>query len=167
MKYDSKQDTQSHIARVTDLLEYVTMIIERRAAKHDASKLGKPEKHIFDEVTPALRGMTYGSDEYKESLSKMKPALDHHYEKNSHHPEHYENGVEDMTLIDLIEMLADWKAATERHADGSLRKSLEINEERFKIPSSIIKILKNTAQDLGWVGEELRNKPTEGNETER
>ena len=28
-------------------------------------------------------------------------------------------------------MLADWKAATERHADGDLLRSLRLNTERF------------------------------------
>ena len=41
------------------------------------------------------------------------------------------SGVNDMTLVDLVEMLADWKAATERHDDGDLAKSLEIQRERF------------------------------------
>ena len=32
--------------------------------------------------------LTYGSDEYKACLTEMKPALDHHYAANRHHPEH-------------------------------------------------------------------------------
>jgi hypothetical protein len=44
----------------------------------------------------------------------MKPAIQHHYKANSHHPEFYDNGVEGMSLFDVLEMLLDWKAATER-----------------------------------------------------
>jgi hypothetical protein len=58
----------------------------------------------------------------------MGDGLKHHYSHNRHHPEFFgEDGVDGMTLVDLIEMLADWKAATERHDDGDLAKSLEIH----------------------------------------
>ena len=77
-------------------------------------------------------------------MAKMKPALDHHYANNSHHPEHFENGVDDMTLIDLVEMLADWKAATMRHADGDIWKSLEIQREKLGLSDQLVKIFANT-----------------------
>ena len=149
--YDSREETNAHIDRVDALLIEVGNVLSRRAEQHDSTKLRTPEKEIFDAVTGKLKGMTYGSDEYKASLAEMGPALDHHYAANRHHPEHHENGVCDMTLIDLIEMLADWKAAGERHADGSLVRSLEINEARFKIPECLIGIMKKTAEELGWV----------------
>jgi len=44
----------------------------------------------------------------------MKPALEHHYALYRHHPEHFQNGIDDMNLIDLVEMFADWKASSER-----------------------------------------------------
>ena len=56
-----------------------------------------------------------------------------------------------MTLIDLIEMLADWKAATERHDDGSLERSFKINKERFEIDIQLLQILENTAIHFGWL----------------
>jgi hypothetical protein len=56
--------------------------------------------------------------------------LKHHYAYNRHHQEFFgEDGVDGMTLVDLIEMLPDWKAATERHDDGDLAKSLEIHRQ--------------------------------------
>ncbi len=55
---------------------------------HDRSKTESPEVECFDEYTPKLKGATYGSDEYKQWLAEMKPALDHHYAANRHHPEH-------------------------------------------------------------------------------
>jgi hypothetical protein len=55
-----------------------------------------------------------------------------------------------MTLIDLMEMLADWKAATERHDDGDLSRSLDIQAERFDISPQLVRILRNTAVALGW-----------------
>lgn len=148
--YDSKADTEDHIRKVAENMLDVRMLLGFRARIHDESKLRSPEKEIFDKVTPKLRGLTYGSEEYEASLEAMKPALDHHYKHNSHHPEHYIDGVNGMCLIDLIEMLCDWKAATERHADGSLAKSLVINQRRFNIDEQLQSILINTAHRLGW-----------------
>jgi hypothetical protein len=151
MTYDSTQDTHDHIARVRDLIQWCSINMARRAACHDASKLESPEKEIFDRVTPALRGLTYGSDEYKAQLAEMKPALDHHYANNPHHPEyHGEQGISGMSLLDLLEMICDWKAATERHADGDLGRSIEINRKRFGISDQLACVLANTKKELGW-----------------
>ena len=83
----------------------------------------------------------------------MKPALDHHYENNRHHPEHFKNGIKDMTLIDLIEMFCDWKTSSERHESGSILSSIDINKERFGYSEELASILLNTAiSDLFWCG---------------
>jgi len=89
----------------------------------------------------------YGSSEYKQLLVEVKPAIDHHYSKNRHHPEHWPNGVEDMTLVDLIEMLADWKAATERNKDGNIRKSIEINSGKYNMSPQLRTIFENTVRE--------------------
>jgi hypothetical protein len=47
-------------------------------------------------------------------------------------------------------MLADWKAATERHSDGDLAKSLNIQQERFALGDQLLGILRNTADHFGW-----------------
>jgi len=150
MQYDSKADTLQHIKRVNELLLTAVSELLIRAGKHDSSKLESPEKELFDEYTPKLKNCTYGSEEYKEFLKGSKVALDHHYENNSHHPEHYENGVNGFDLFDLVEMLFDWKAATERHADGDIRKSIEINKERFKISEQLCDIFRNTVNRMNW-----------------
>jgi hypothetical protein len=148
--YDSTMDTTAHIARVAELLHECRANLEKRLYLHDLSKLQSPEKEIFDEFTPKLKGSTYGSDEYKEFLKGMKPALDHHYANNPHHPEHYQNGIDGMSLFDAIEMLMDWKAAGERHANGSISKSLNVNKSRFNISPQLMSLLLNTAKEMGW-----------------
>lgn len=149
-KYDSKADTLLHIKRVAQLLTEAATELIRRANVHDNSKLESPEKELFDVFTPKLKNCTYGSDEYKGFLSELKVALDHHYKENSHHPEHYEAGINGFDLFDLIEMFFDWKAATERHADGDIMKSIQINKDRFKISDQVADILANTAVRLGY-----------------
>lgn len=59
--------------------------------------------------------------------------------------------INGMTLVDLIEMLADWRAATERHNDGDLGKSLRIQRNRFGISDQLDEILWNTAREFGWL----------------
>lgn len=149
--YDSRPDTVAHIETVRANLDTCIAAIRMRQSEHDLSKLKDPEKCVFDEFTPKLKGSTYGSDEYKGFLASMKVALDHHYANNSHHPEHYPDGIRGMCLLDIIEMLADWKAATMRHADGDLSKSIEINQKRFGYSDELKAILKNTATRLGWL----------------
>lgn len=151
MVIDSTIDTLKHSRRVDQLLLQMIAAIQGRVTLHDASKLEDPEKAIFDEYSPKLKTSTYGSDEYKGFLSEMKVALDHHYANNRHHPEHFENGVAGMTLVDLVEMLADWKAASERHADGDLAVSLGIQKARFGLSDQLAEILENTARDAGWI----------------
>lgn len=143
-KYDSRQDTVKHIIEVVRRINLCIDDLIRRSSAHDRSKLEDPEKSIFDEMTPLLKGSTYGSDEYKEMLARMKPALDHHYANNSHHPEHYPNGIRGMSLLDLVEMICDWKAATLRHADGDIRKSIEINQSRFGYSDELKQIFLNS-----------------------
>jgi hypothetical protein len=125
--------------------------LSERSVRHDLSKTEPPELGVFDEYTPRLRSSTYGSDEYNEYLEGMDEGLAHHYAHNRHHPEHFDDGINGMTLVDLIEMLADWKAATERHENGSLARSLVIQKERFEIGGQLGQVLLNTAQHFGWL----------------
>jgi hypothetical protein len=149
-KCDSSKDTKKHIKTVRMLIgQAVTKLLERSIA-HDKSKLQPPEKEMFDIYTPKLQATTYGSDEYKSALVQMGVALKHHYEVNQHHPEHYEHGLCEMSLIDIFEMLADWKAAGLRHADGDMLKSLEINRVRFGISAQLHDILINTVREMQW-----------------
>lgn len=146
--YDSRLDTHEHINLVRRYLKRVAFRLLNRAEKHDASKLVDPEVTVFNEYTPKLKESTYGSDEYKQFLEGMGEGLQHHYAANDHHPEHFENGIADMGLLELTEMLCDWLAATQRHADGDIRRSIEQNAERFGYGEEIKRLLLNTLSDL-------------------
>lgn len=190
---DSRIETYKHIQTVQRIMGGLVADLQRRALVHDQSKLASPEVEAFDEYTPKLATCTYGSNEYKGYLAAIKPALDHHYAVNSHHPEYYpwhcpvcskqlgaseweaapqgpnesgarycprccangmlyeselmhkpELGISGMSLLDLVEMLCDWKAATLRHNDGDIRKSIEINQKRFGYSDELKRILLNT-----------------------
>jgi hypothetical protein len=139
-------ETPKHIENVRKYIRFMIDKIDMRGVKHDASKLESPEVDVFAEYTPKLNNTTFGSEEYYQNLEHMKSALDHHYASNRHHPEHFVNGINDMTLIDILEMFCDWKASTLRHNDGNLLKSIEINAERFNMDGQLKQILLNTAR---------------------
>jgi len=147
----TNDQTREHIENVRNLLNAMVRELLRRGEIHDQSKLFDPERQTFVEFTSKLKSSTYGSDEYKGYLKAMEPALKHHYVNNRHHPEHFENGIIDMNLVDLLEMLLDWKAATMRHSNGDLEKSLDINATRFGMSPELVKIFQNTIRDFGLI----------------
>lgn len=195
----------AHIDRVRELLDECIDRFSDRAVKHDASKLEEPERSGFDRLKAlSLSGMVYGSDEYRACLRAEKPAIDHHYAANSHHPEFYpkrdggaicallrssaaamdeeampallhtdekeaaealiatakfmratadqqEAEINGMSLFDLVEMLMDWKAATERMKNGGdIHASLVHNADRFKMSPQLVNIFQNTINEMQW-----------------
>ena len=167
---DSTQDTLEHRQMVVDFAtDFCTSLLERadgygdktisdaaldfcndimdRAYRHDESKLHEPEKERFDYVGTHqhLSKHTYCSDEYKKSLEYLGPALDHHYQENDHHPQHFPNGISGMNLMQLVEMWLDWLAACKRNKNGNIYQSLEVNKDRFKISDQLYNVLLNQA----------------------
>jgi hypothetical protein len=116
----TNNETRKHIAMVGAYISLVVGILQKRAENHDKTKLEDPELPLFTEYTEKLAGCTYGSEEYQGFL----------------------NG----NLIDVMEMICDWKAATLRHNDGNILKSIDINTKRFNIDPQLAKILKNTVE---------------------
>ena len=151
---DCIKETMKHIMLVRRYITYVTDELEVRSIEHDKLKMENPELEIFKEYTPKLKKSTYGSEEYKGFLKEMNVALKHHYENYRHHPEHFKKGINDMNLIDIIEMICDWKAASQRHDDGDIMKSVEINQNRFKYDDQLKQILINTVDYLNEMDKE-------------
>lgn len=143
---ECKVETQKHIETVRKYIRFMIDKLDTRGVKHDSSKLESPEVELFAKYTPLLANTTYGSEQYKQQIDGLKPALEHHYATSRHHPEHFKNGIADMTLVDLMEMFCDWKASTLRHNDGNLLTSIDINAERFHIDDQLKQILINTAR---------------------
>jgi len=141
--YDSRADTLAHIHRVRDYIDVFVAEMLARGRVHDASKLDEPEKSTFDQVNPLLAGVAYGSPEYDAVVERARPALEHHYRRNSHHPEHYcPAGVAGMDLFDLVEMVCDWMAAAERKPDDGVK--LAYNVRLFGIEPQLASVIANT-----------------------
>jgi hypothetical protein len=145
MTYDCTEDVMKHKGKVEYWLRRFWTQLENRAPIHDDSKLKDPtEKTMFDYWTPELKQRTFGTDYYKDALDGMGEGLKLHYEANRHHPEHFENGVNDMTLIDVIEMVADWMAAAEAK---NVHIDLDHAAERFGLSEQLVKIIANQLRE--------------------
>ena len=154
-KAQAEVSTRRHMEVIRNLLDSLCTELLHRGETHDQSKLSEQEAPVFTEYSKRLKGLTYGSQDYQDCLKGMAPALKHHYENNRHHPEHFPEGIEGMNLVDLLEMMVDWYASTMRHDDGDIRRSLEINQERFGISPQLRTILDNTIPLLEtlWKGQ--------------
>lgn len=145
--YDTtKEETQTHIDNVGRHIDIVCDLLKHRAVAHDITKLSSPEIDYFAFVDRKTLDTKYGTEEYNKALEELKPALENHYAKNRHHPEHFPNGVSGMNLIDLVEMLCDWKASTLRYKEGNILKSIEVNAKRFSLSPDLTAVLRNTAE---------------------
>ena len=145
---DERFRTLRHVETVRSYLNLCIRELLTRSERHDQSKLESPEMEMFDIWTNRLRASTYNSPEYLEFRKQLEPILNHHYAHNRHHPEHFKKGIHGMNLIDILEMLVDWKASSMRHNDGNVLKSISINQERFKFSDELKQIMENTAE---WI----------------
>jgi len=149
-RYDCTTDVMKHRGKVEYWMRDLIQQLTDRARVHDDSKLREPEKSIFDTWTPNLKRVQFGSDEYKQALSAMGEGLKHHYEHNRHHPEHYPNGLNGMTIVDLIEMFCDWIAAAEEKKTGI---DIAYLSERFGINSQLVAVFANTLREMDFWNE--------------
>ena len=140
-------ETHKHVRTVQKNLHLFIQDLIHRSQIHDDSKFEEPELSIFASNGHKLKSTSYGTPEYEALLNETRPAITHHYSLNRHHPEYHKNGINDMNLVDLLELLADWKAAGERNKDGNINKSISVNTSRFDISPQLRKILENTAAE--------------------
>lgn len=146
--YDSRPDTYQHMALVRGHLLRCTQNLIQRAHDHDVSKLQSPELETYDGLTPALAGIAYGTPEYRAAMQPFKAGIKHHQQINDHHPEHFADGVRGMDLLQLLEMICDWKGAGQRQPDPDFRAAIDIQVQRFGIGDELRQILLNTADTL-------------------
>lgn len=153
-EYDATPVIQAHIKRVQELLQEAISNLTVRAAHHDLSKFAEPEKSALDMAGPPGRVMYSEGGEvtpgYQQSLAVLEKMREHHYAVADHHPEHWPNGINDMSLLSILEMLCDWRAAGELYKDGNIAASLRTNRMRFNISDQLYSILENTVKELGW-----------------
>jgi hypothetical protein len=141
------KEIRKHTDQVRSLMYLMANLIKARGNEHDLSKFEEPELSTYDKYIPELKKAEYGSDEYKRILSAMGLALRHHYDKNSHHPEHFQNGIDGMSLFDVIEMLSDWVVSSQSK-NNEVLETLKLQKDRFNLSDQLYKILRNTVIEL-------------------
>jgi hypothetical protein len=109
--------TIAHIGRVRSCLCVMAEITNygpellTRAEEHDASKFEPEERIPYIWLTEFHRCRRNGEFfHYPEGIAEqIELAVQHHMSVNRHHPEYHQN-PDDMSEVDLIEMICDWTA---------------------------------------------------------
>lgn len=135
-----------HKKLVARHLQRVATALFQRAVEHDYSKFTPEEFAPYEHALPRFEAAEYGSEEYKAVCKSIEPAIAHHFQENSHHPEHFPDGINGMNLLDVIEMVCDWMAAAKRVPDGVLR--LDLQRERFGIDNQLFGMIARTVEYL-------------------
>lgn len=106
--------------------------LQERSDLHDLSKYKEDEFGGFAELDSKEIFKLYDTDqeEYKKRI-KENDGIRLHYERNSHHPEYYKEGISEMTFLDILEMVIDWKSACETYGTD-FADSVEKSIARFK-----------------------------------
>jgi len=144
----------AHRAHVAARLGQIIARLRERAELHDLTKIQPEEFDVFVETHEEFAKARFGTPEYAAVEEKGRKAVQHHYKHNPHHVKHHENGWEDMNLIDLLEMLADWKAASRRNPGKWWGERFSKALDRGHFPEPVRKLLRNTVLDLGWAFDE-------------
>lgn len=147
--------TMEHIARVRRCLALMAHVTKHgaelieRAKTHDASKFGSEERIPYVWLTEYHRCRRSGAPfEYPDGVEEMvKQAVNHHLTSNRHHPEFHAN-PNDMSDIDLIEMVCDWTAMAQEFnqdggsargwADKTIGKRVAFNADKSRLIYQII-----------------------------
>jgi hypothetical protein len=135
-----------HIMTVQVLLRKVARLLLERADQHDLSKLAADELGGMIEIDRIADKKGLNSPEYMAALSG--PAIQLHRSRHSHHPEYHADGVEDMSLLDLVEMVCDWKAANMLRGHPEWRESVEMMADRLDLPSCYVLMINLVAETL-------------------
>lgn len=151
MKDDFLCDTLLHISEVRENLEVMASELRKRGFAHDRTKLQALEFDGFVSTRKKFKKANYGTPEYQECVRLAKPAVDHHYENNRHHVGFHKNGINGMTLVDVMEMVADWKAAARRSPHRKFKDTLGDVLKKCEIEGQLRAIIVNTLNDLSWM----------------
>jgi hypothetical protein len=142
--------TKEHIDRVAKNISTIAeerddinkVELMARAKTHDKSKYSKEEFIPYVWLTWWFKEKNEGRDfKYPDGIKeKTREASKSHVENNRHHPEYFEN-PEDVSDIDIAEMIADW-AAMSQELDNSLREWADKNVgKKWKFNKKQVKLI--------------------------
>ena len=150
--------TSEHIDRVRRCLAVMavatkhTSELNERARVHVASKFGPEERVPYIWLTEFHRCRRTGESLlYPEGMDdRVREAISHHMSVNRHHPEFHAD-PNDMTDVDLIEMVCDWTAMSQEFdqnggsargwADKTIGNRVHFNEAKRRFVYDMIELL--------------------------
>ena len=140
---------KDHVDEVSTLAKNLCKLVIYRCNSHDSTKFSPIEYKLMAKHREKMDKCKFGTDEYNEILKLIEPAKLHHYKCNRHHPQHFDNDLSKMNLIDIIEMICDWiSAARRQHKDGNIKESINICINEFNIQDPLKGIIENTIELL-------------------
>lgn len=109
-----KNKTRTHINNVQKWATFIDYLgVEGISGKLHA----RVQEHDQDKFEPDEEALAYQMGIYYPIPDGVKPEIEKaeqlHYRRNRHHPEHFEGHMEDMTELDIGEMVADWTVDAE------------------------------------------------------
>ncbi len=115
---------------------------------------GRSECEEINDYIIAVSRATISGDLDEKTLADYNKLVEYLKRQQAEHT----SSVNEMNLFDLLEMLIDWMAATKRHADGDIQKSLKINRDRFFMGDQLSAIFRNT---VPWIEDEFAKLKTQ------
>lgn len=158
MKKFFEERTKSHIDKVEKNIQKVAVNsvhreeLLKRGASHDTSKWSSEEMPLYVWLTEFYRCKNLNIDfSYPEGLEeRVSEASDHHEKNNPHHPESHKS-IDDMSDVDIIEMVCDWTAMAQElgeengsarsWADKTVGKKWKFNDNQKNLIYDTIKAL--------------------------
>lgn len=160
--------TKEHIERVARCLNSMASAtpygaeLVQRAKLHDLSKFGPEEKVPYTCLTEFHRCRHFEEPfSYPDGMEdRVKAAIQHHVTCNRHHPE-FHSDPNDMSDVDLIEMVCDWTAMAQEFqqdngsargwADKTIGKRVHWNDDRRDFIYRMIALLDSRSSLQGRI----------------
>lgn len=158
--------TKEHIDRVRRCLSVLAAVTEyadelnERAKVHDASKFSPEERIPYIWLTEFHRCRRSGEPfKYPDGMEdQVRAAIDHHMSTNRHHPDFHAD-PNDMSDVDLIEMVCDWTAMSQEFdqdggsargwADKTVGSRVKFNQEKSRFIYAMVDLLDSELSTSG------------------
>lgn len=101
----------------------------KRGSEHDNSKFDTEE---FTRLSKILKSKKCFIDAKTQLSKEERKAIQYHWEHNRHHPEFHVEPSDDMSELDILEMVCDWYARSKQYGTEFIPFVMERQENRFK-----------------------------------
>lgn len=148
-----KKSVMMHKTHVSLLMEIMSRDIRRKGRLHDVSKLsgieasmGEMFQEDYNKINVAIPLMP----DIEKYNNEMAPAFVEHFKNNDHHVEHFKNGLSDMNILQLTELLCDSLAhmIEKGYAKYECLEKIEFQLKSCNASDDLISIAKNTIDYL-------------------